>query len=161
MNYLFKTDKLPLHPRCKIMIFTRYVFSKLTWTFTAYEFPLTWLKQNLDSSVLYYVRRWFQFHPGANTTHLTLPSKYLGARVSLISDLFEKCKLSKRTLLKGSSHADIKKLYYLTSDKQISSDEIIEKFKDFTNLQNHVRKRSISKALEQKDKNQCGITLRN
>ena len=150
MNYLSKTDKLPLHPRYKIMILTRYVFSKLRWSLTVYEFPLTWLKQNLDSSVLYYVRRWFQFHPGANTTHLTLPSKYLGAGVSLISDLFEKCQLSKRTILKGSSHADIKKLYYLTSDKYISSNEIIEGCKDFTSLQNHVRKRSISKALEKK-----------
>ena len=88
-NYLSKTDQLPLHPRYKIMILTRYVFSKLKWTLTVYEFPLTWLKQSLDSSVLYYVRRWLQFHPGANTTHLTLPLKYLGAGVSLISDLFE------------------------------------------------------------------------
>ena len=70
--------------------------------------------------------------------------------MSLISDLFEKCQLSKRTILKGSSHADIKKLYYLTSDKHISSNEIIEGCKDFTSLQNHVRKRSISKALEKK-----------
>ena len=54
-NYLSKTDKLPLHPRYKIMILNRYVFSKLRCTLTAYEFPLTWLKQNLDSSVLYYV----------------------------------------------------------------------------------------------------------
>ena len=96
------------------------------------------------------MRRWFQFHPGANTAHLTLPSKYLGVGVSLISDLFEKCQLSKRTILKGSSHADIKKLYYLTSDKYISSNEIIEGCKDCTSLQNHVRKRSISKALEKK-----------
>ena len=96
------------------------------------------------------MRRWFQFHPGANATHLTLPSKYLGAGVSLISDLFEKCQLSKRPILKGSSHADIKKLHYLTSDKHISSNEIIEGCKGFTNLQNLVRKRSISKALEKK-----------
>ena len=54
-NYLSKTDKLPLHSRYKIMILTRYVFSKPRWTLTLYEFPLTWLKQNLDSSVLYYV----------------------------------------------------------------------------------------------------------
>ena len=154
-NYLSNTDKLPLHPRYKIMILTRYVFSKLRWALTVYEFPLTWLKQNLDSSVLYYVRRWLQFHLGTNTTHLTLPSKYLGAGVSLISDLFEKCQLSKRTLLKGSSHANIKKLYCLTSGTHISSNEIMEGYKDFTDLQNHVRKRSISKALEKKGKNQC------
>ena len=132
-------------PPCSRKPVTRYVFSKLRWTLTVCEFPLTWLKQNLDSSVLYYVQRWLQFHPGANTTHLTLPSKYLGAGVSPISDLFEKCQLSKRTLLKGSSHADIKKLYYFTSDKHISLNEIIDGCEDFTNLQNHVRKRSVRK----------------
>ena len=68
--------------------------------------------------------------------------------MSLISDLFDKCELSKRTILKGSYHADIKKLYYLPSDKHILSNEIIEGCKDFTNLQNHVRKTSVSKALE-------------
>ena len=78
--------------------------------------------------------------------------------MSLISDLFEKCQLSKRTILKGSSHSDIKKLYYLTSDKHISSNKIIEECKDFRNNQNHVKKRSISKALDKKDKKQCGIT---
>ena len=40
-NYLSKTEKLPLHPRYKIMILTRYVFSKLRWALTVYEFPLT------------------------------------------------------------------------------------------------------------------------
>ena len=136
------SGKLPLHPRYKIMILTRYVCSTLRWTLTIYEFPLTWLKQNLDSSVLYYVRRWLQFHPGAHTTPLTLPSKYLGAGVSLISDLFEKCQLLRRTLLKRSSHADIKKLYYLTSDKHRSSNEIM-------NLS--------PRHLREKDKNQCGM----
>ena len=129
------------------MILTRYVFSKLRWTLTVYEFPLTWLKQNLDSSALYYVRRWFQFHPGANATHLTLPSKYLGAGVSLISDLFEKCQLSKRTILKGSSHADTKKLYYLTSDKHVSSNEI----RDFTNFTDFTRILQIFKIMSEKD----------
>ena len=70
--------------------------------------------------------------------------------MSLLSDLFEKYQLSKPTILKGSSHADIKKLYYLTSDQHISSNEIIEECKDFTKRQKHVRKRSIPKAYEKK-----------
>ena len=150
-NYFSKTDKLPLHPRYKIMILTRYVFSKQrsTLTVTVYEFPLTWLKQNLDSSVLYYVRRWFQFHPGTNTTHLTLPTKYLGAGVSLISDLFEKYQLSKRTILKGSSHADIKKLYYLTSDKHIIRRNN-RGVQGFYKSSKSCQKKIISKALEKK-----------
>ena len=63
-------------------------------------------------------------------------------------------------IIKGSSHADIKKLYCLTSDKHISN-EIIEGRKDFTNLQNHVTKDLSPRHFGKKDKNQCGITLWN
>ena len=94
-------DKLPLHPKFKIQILTRYVFSKISWTLTIYEFPITWFKQKLDSSIQYYIRRWPKFHSGANTMHLTLPLNQLGAGVTVISELLQKCLLSKRTLLKG------------------------------------------------------------
>ena len=67
ISYLTVIDKLPLHPKFKIQILTRYVFSKIRWTLMIYEFPITWLKQKLDSSILCYIRRWFKFHPGANT----------------------------------------------------------------------------------------------
>ena len=107
------------------MIFARYVLSKLRWTLTVYEFPLTWLKQNLDSSVLCYVRKWFQFHPGANTTHLTLPSKHLGAGVSLISGLFENCQLSKRTILKGELQRENKLISYERAFKMLENDMYI------------------------------------
>ena len=72
------------------MILTRDVFSKLKWTLTVYELPLTWLKQNLDILCA----KMAHFYLGANTTHLMSPSN-LGEGVSLISDLFEKCQLSK------------------------------------------------------------------
>ena len=109
ISYLTVIDKLPLHPKFKIQILTRYVFSKIGWTLTIYEFPITWLKQKLGSSILHYIRRWLRFHPGVNTMHLTLPLNQLGAGVTLISELYHKCLLSKRTLLKGSSSADVRK----------------------------------------------------
>ena len=125
------------------MILTRYVFSKLRWTLTVYKFPLTWLKQNLDSSVWYYVRRWFQFDPGANTTHLTLPSKYLGAGVSLISDLFEKCQLSKRTIQRFIScqHKEIILPYIRQTYIIKRNNRGVQGLYKY--LQNHVRKRPI------------------
>ena len=88
ISYLTVIDKLPLHPKSKIQILTRYVFSKIRWTLTIYEFPITWLEQKLDSSILYYICRWLKFHPGANTMHLTLPLNQLGAGVTLIFELF-------------------------------------------------------------------------
>ena len=41
ISYLTVIDKLPLHPKFKIQISTRYVFSKIRWTLTIYEFPIT------------------------------------------------------------------------------------------------------------------------
>ena len=100
ISYLTVIDKLPLHPKFKIQILTRYVFSKIRWTLTKYEFPINWLKQKLDSTILYYIRRWLKFHPGTNTMDFTLPLNRLGVGVTLISELFQKCILAKRTLLK-------------------------------------------------------------
>ena len=82
ISYLTVIDKLPLHPKFKIQILTRYVFSKIRWTLTIYEFPITRLKQKLDSSILYYICRRLKFHPGANTMHLTLTLNQLGAGVT-------------------------------------------------------------------------------
>ena len=91
ISYLAVTDKLPLHPKFKIQILTRFVFSKIRWTLTIYEFTITWLKLKLGSSILYYIRRWLKFHPGACTMHLTLSLNHLGAGLTLISELFQKC----------------------------------------------------------------------
>ena len=150
ISYLTVIDKLPLHPKSKIQILTIYVFSKIRWTLTIYEFPITWLKQKLDSSILYYIRRWLKFHPGANTMHLTLPLNQLGAGVTLISELFQQCLLSKRTLLKGSNSADVRKLYYLSAEKHVEISQTLEEYTDFFNAPPQARKKNVSKAQEKK-----------
>ena len=150
ISYLTVIDKLPLHPKFKIQILTRYVFSKIRWTLTIYEFPITWLKQKLDSNILYYIRHWLKFHPGANTMHLTLPLNQLGAGVTLISELFQKCLLSKRTMLKGSNSADVRKLYYLSAEKHMEISQALQEYTDFFNAPPQARKKNVSKAQEKK-----------
>ena len=117
-----------------------------------YEFPITWLKRKLDSSILYCIRRWLKFHPGANTMHLTLPLNQLGAGVTLISELFQKCLLSKRTLLKGSNSADVRKLYYLSAEKHVEISHTLDKYTDFFNAPPQATKKNVSKAQEKKRK---------
>ena len=75
MDYIDTIEHLPLHSRFKVMIITRYVYSKLRWRLTVNEIDSTWIKTNLDSLVLRFVRKWLQLHPGANTDHLRLPPK--------------------------------------------------------------------------------------
>ena len=126
ISYLTVIDKLPLHLKFKVRILTSYVFSKIRWTLTIYEFPITWSKQKLDPSILYYISRWLKFHPGANTMHLALPLNHLGEGVTLISELFQKCLLSMRTHLKGSNSANVRKLYYLSAEKQVEVSQTLE-----------------------------------
>ena len=75
MDYIDTIEHLPLHSRFRIMIITRYVYSKLRWHLTVNEIDSTWIKANLDSLVLRFVRKWLQLHPGANTDHLRFTTK--------------------------------------------------------------------------------------
>ena len=110
ISYLTVTDKLPLHPKFKLQILTRYLFDKIRWTLTIYKFPITWLKQEIRFQ---HTVRWLKF----SRMHLTLFLNHLGSGVALISELFQKCLSSKRTLLRGSKSADVRKLFYLSAEK--------------------------------------------
>ena len=45
-------NRLPLHPKNKLNIITRYVYSKVRWRFSIHKLGETWVKQNLDSIVI-------------------------------------------------------------------------------------------------------------
>ena len=126
MDYIDTIEHLPLHPRFKIMIITRYVYSKLRWCLTVNELDSTWIKTNLDSLVLRFVRKWLQLHSGANTDHLRLPPKKFGLGLLLPSDIVTSCKLTVRHILKSSRNNGINWLYSTTSGKNVQIDEIVE-----------------------------------
>ena len=78
ISYLTVIDKLPLHPKFKIQILTTYAFSKIRWTLTIYEFPITWLQQKLNSSILLLHPSLAQIPPGCkhNASHPALKSPW-------------------------------------------------------------------------------------
>ena len=55
-NIMKKIDDLPLHPKNKMLIYQRYVLSKLSWNLTIADIDITWVKQSLDSIVNQFVR---------------------------------------------------------------------------------------------------------
>ena len=69
-----KIDDLPLHPKNKILVYQRYVLSKLSWNLTIADINITWVKQSLDSIVNQYVRRWLEI-PVASTLYIIQLSK--------------------------------------------------------------------------------------
>ena len=59
-NIMKKIDDLPLHPKNKMLVYQRYVLSKLSWNLTIADIDITWVKQSLDSIVNQYVRSWLE-----------------------------------------------------------------------------------------------------
>ena len=57
-NLMKEIDLKPLHPKNKIIIYTRYVLSAKHFTITT--LPKSWISENLDSMVNQYIRKWLE-----------------------------------------------------------------------------------------------------
>ena len=101
---------LPLHPKHKNNIVVRYVYSKLRWRLTTYDISHTWVKQNLDSIVTEYLRRWLNLHQGANARQLFLPTSKFSIRLLLPTGVLKSCQLVKRSILKTSTNEEMRDL---------------------------------------------------
>ena len=55
---------------------------------SVYRLSETWVIQNLDSIIKEYVKRWLQLPQSANFGHLHLPTKQVGTKFSLPSDVY-------------------------------------------------------------------------
>ena len=113
-----------------------------------YDLGIRWIKQNCDSIVTNYIRRWLKFHPGANVKNLTLSCRWLGTDLKLPSNIFNNCQTSTRWLLRSSKDPNIRRLYTLSQNqKSVSHDEIVEAAGVGMD---HVVKRNCDKILKQK-----------
>ena len=57
---LVQIDQLPLHPKYKILLYSRHLLSKISWPFTVADLSKTWVSENLDNIVASYVRKWLE-----------------------------------------------------------------------------------------------------
>ena len=56
-NELLNTiNKLPLHPKIKILLYQRYVLSKISWHLTVADLPVNWVKQSLGNITSKFIR---------------------------------------------------------------------------------------------------------
>ena len=72
-EFLEKISSLPLHPRNKLLLYNNYVLSNLTWHLTIADLGLTWVKHNLDTLLVYFVRSWLEI-PVSATIDIALLS---------------------------------------------------------------------------------------
>ena len=48
----------PIHSKNKILLYSRYLRSKLSWHFTVSGLSKTWVIENVDSKVNNHIRKW-------------------------------------------------------------------------------------------------------
>ena len=66
INDLLSTiNKIPCHPKNKLLLYHRYVLCKTSWHFTIADRSKTWVIENLGNKVMDYVRRCFELPKSA------------------------------------------------------------------------------------------------
>ena len=58
LNATLSEIDLPLHPKNKLLLYSKYLLSKLSWHFTVANLPRTWVCEHLDNNVAKYLRKW-------------------------------------------------------------------------------------------------------
>ena len=56
-DFLNKIDMMPCHPKNKLLLYHRYILSKLSWHLTIADLNKTWVVENLDGVFTRYIRK--------------------------------------------------------------------------------------------------------
>ena len=72
------------------------------------------------------MKRWLQLPQSANFRHLCLPTKQLGMKFSLPSDVYLASQLITRKILKASDSKEIQEFYNMSQTKYINEDVILQ-----------------------------------
>ena len=62
-DIMMKIDSFPLHPRNKILLYSRYLHAKLSWDLTVADIDETWIVNNIDNICRQFIRRWLAIPP--------------------------------------------------------------------------------------------------
>ena len=114
-DLMMKVDCLPCHPKNKLLLYHRFVLSKLSWHLTIADLSKTRVIENLDSIVTGYVRKWLELPISATISSLILSKSRYGINLGLPSTKFIKCQTVIRNSLKSSPNFDIKAVWAETS----------------------------------------------
>ena len=72
-DMLTRIDALPVLPKNKLLLYQRYILSKLSWHLTVATLPKTWVIQHLDNNVNRFVRQWLDLPISDTVSGIILP----------------------------------------------------------------------------------------
>ena len=69
---LKEIDSLPLHPKNKLLLYSRFALSKVSWHFAV------WVTENLDNLVSKYIRQWLNLPVSVTLSSIILSKNQFG-----------------------------------------------------------------------------------
>ena len=112
---LKKVDSLYIHPRNKLLLYHRYVLSKISWHFTVTDLGKTWISENLDNIISRYIRQWLELPTSATLSSIVLSAKKFGLSFQLPSVKFQQCQTVLHSSLKSSKDEAIVRVWRNTN----------------------------------------------
>ena len=129
-------DSKPLHPKNKLLLYSRYVLSKLAWHFTVATLSKTWITENIDSIANKYIRRWLEVPISGTLSTVFLTNNKFGLSIYPPSVKFIQCQTVLRKALKSSPNESTNDLWRATSnhtniqyDAYKSTKEVLKDFR--------------------------------
>ena len=105
-----KIDSLPLHPRNKILLYSRYLHAKLSWDLTTADIDKTWIVNNIDNICKQFIRRWFEISPSGTLDLMLLSREKFGLEVVDVNTKLQQCQVTVRRCLRSSPNVDVPQL---------------------------------------------------
>ena len=107
-------NSLRILPKNRLLLYQRYVLSKLSWHPTVADLSKTWVIENFDNVVVRVARQWLDLTISATLSGISLPRNNFGLNL-LPSLKFQQCQTVQRNVLKSSSNDAVKSLWRSTS----------------------------------------------
>ena len=74
-------DLAPLHPKNKLLLYSRYVLSKISWHFTVASLSKTWIIENVDPVINKYIRKWLEIPISGTLSNIFLTRNKFGLNI--------------------------------------------------------------------------------
>ena len=109
-------DDLPLHSKNKLLLYHRYMLSKVSWHFTVADLSRTWVIESIDNLASKYIRLWLDLSISATLAGIVLSKNQFCLNLQLPSVKFTQCQTISRNALKSSPNRNIQTLWKKTSN---------------------------------------------
>ena len=110
-----RINNLPLHPKNKTALYSRYLLPKLSWHLIISDLSKTWVMQLLDSLCNQYIRDWLEIPLSGRLDIVNLAKSKFGLKVIPVSTKFTQCQVTIRNCLKLSVNKNIRYIHEATS----------------------------------------------